>query len=278
MARRAARKARRNQLEDDEPTSSPSPILSPSLSIELRIHDLSSLSMSTRVPLLICSIGNPPPQYADTLHSAGHTVLHTLPYLMLGNRTGFTDFARDRRIGPAGLIAYARTGGTTLSGFSARHGSAADPLLGEEGAPAPGRDWTLWQSGALMNVSGKGVAEAWRGWRQAVARSPNGSAELAARARLVVLHDELERPLGKVIVRRGRDSLRGHNGLKSVAAALGGTDFIRIGIGIDRPASRDPAAVASYVLAKMDGRQKKAISNAAGSVLTELINIWEEEG
>ena len=44
-------------------------------------------------------------------------------------------------------------------------------------------------------------------------------------------------------------SFKGHNGLKSISDHLGGyKDFIRIGIGIDRPLDRDPQSVANYVL------------------------------
>jgi len=61
------------------------------------------------------------------------------------------------------------------------------------------------------------------------------------------VHDELELPLGKVRLKKG-GSAKGHNGVKSVAQALGSLDFYRLQIGIGRPVSRDPSAVYQYVL------------------------------
>ena len=54
---------------------------------------------------------------------------------------------------------------------------------------------------------------------------------------------------GEVRARRG-GGLAGHNGLKSVAAALGGNDFLRVRVGVGRPDSTDPEIVASYVLSR----------------------------
>lgn len=42
--------------------------------------------------------------------------------------------------------------------------------------------------------------------------------------------------------------IRGHNGIKSIIATIGGNDFRRLHLGIDRPKSNDPDIVANYVL------------------------------
>ena len=63
-----------------------------------------------------------------------------------------------------------------------------------------------------------------------------------------MVHDDLEQKLGRYRLVKGT-SFKGHNGLRSIESSLGGyKDFTRIGIGIDRPLERDPAAVAKYVL------------------------------
>jgi PTH1 family peptidyl-tRNA hydrolase len=54
--------------------------------------------------------------------------------------------------------------------------------------------------------------------------------------RLVVVHDELDLPVGVMRIKAG-GGLAGHNGLKSVAAHIGSNDFLRIRIGIGRPPS-----------------------------------------
>ena len=48
---------------------------------------------------------------------------------------------------------------------------------------------------------------------------------------LVVISDDLALPLGKIRIRE-RGSAGGHNGLKSIIAALGTTEFVRLRIGI----------------------------------------------
>jgi PTH1 family peptidyl-tRNA hydrolase len=56
---------------------------------------------------------------------------------------------------------------------------------------------------------------------------------------LIVVHDDLDLPLGRLQVReRGGDG--GHNGLRSIIAELGTRDFPRVRVGIGRPAR--PAA------------------------------------
>jgi peptidyl-tRNA hydrolase, PTH1 family len=67
--------------------------------------------------------------------------------------------------------------------------------------------------------------------------------------RVVVIHDEIDLPFGEVRARRG-GGLAGHNGLKSVKEALGGSDFLRVRVGVGRPESTDPEVVASYVLTR----------------------------
>ena len=53
-------------------------------------------------------------------------------------------------------------------------------------------------------------------------------------ARLVVVHDELDLPLGVVRVKSG-GGLAGHNGLRSIKAHLHSEAFTRVRIGIGKP-------------------------------------------
>lgn len=61
---------------------------------------------------------------------------------------------------------------------------------------------------------------------------------------IVVVHDELEIPFGKVTVKQG-GSARGHNGLKSIITHVG-DNFYRVRVGVSRPENRDD--VPDYVL------------------------------
>ena len=55
--------------------------------------------------------------------------------------------------------------------------------------------------------------------------------------RLVIVHDELDLPVGTIRVKVG-GGLAGNNGLKSVKAHLHTDDFVRIRIGIGKPPGR----------------------------------------
>jgi PTH1 family peptidyl-tRNA hydrolase len=56
-------------------------------------------------------------------------------------------------------------------------------------------------------------------------------------ARLVVVHDELDLPVGRIQVKAG-GGLAGHNGLKSITAHLHSDAFTRIRVGIGKPTGR----------------------------------------
>ncbi len=59
--------------------------------------------------------------------------------------------------------------------------------------------------------------------------------------RLVVVHDELDLPFGALRLKRGGGD-NGHNGLRSVRAALGTGEFHRVRVGVGRPVGRQPTA------------------------------------
>jgi PTH1 family peptidyl-tRNA hydrolase len=86
----------------------------------------------------------------------------------------------------------------------------------------------------FMNESGRSVAPALRFYKL----SPE---------RLVVVHDELDLELGDVRAKQG-GGLAGHNGLRSLAEAIGTQDFLRVRIGIGRPERGDRRPVADWVL------------------------------
>ena len=190
----------------------------------------SPMAAARASPLLICSVGNPGSTYANTLHSAGHTVLKKL-----AERLEYQPYQKSRPHG-SGLV--------------------SKPL-----APSDA-DWTLWQSTSLMNVSGKGVKAAHNTWSQ---DKPAGEGWL------VIVHDEMEKPLGAVNlnVRQGA-SAKGHNGLKSIMASIGNVPFVRIGIGIGRPVSRESKDVANYVMRKMTPGEKAKIEGSVEEVIAKL--------
>lgn len=89
-------------------------------------------------------------------------------------------------------------------------------------------------------------------------------------ASLVVVHDELDLPVGLVRVKRGGGTA-GHNGLKSAEQYLGSLEFVRVRIGIGKPPGRMPGA--DYVLRRPSAAESElfavAVERAAEAV--ELI-------
>lgn len=65
--------------------------------------------------------------------------------------------------------------------------------------------------------------------------------------RVLVLHDEIDLPFGEIRTKTGGGHA-GHNGLRSLKAALGSGEFPRVRIGVGRPDSTDPELVAAHVL------------------------------
>ena len=119
-----------------------------------------------------------------------------------------------------------------------------------------------------MNLSGPAVALAWKSFLKDL------NVEERHRARLVIMHDELEAPLGKIKVTKG-GSAKGHNGLKSCITSFGGKEFWKIGVGIGRPASRESKAVADYVLKKMTPAEIEKVTSGAEEAAIALGKLSE---
>jgi PTH1 family peptidyl-tRNA hydrolase len=124
---------------------------------------------------------------------------------------------------------YARTrhnaGADSVALLAARHAerlkrSKEHALVAE--ARVDGRRLALALPQTYMNDSGRAVGPLVRRF---------GIDDLA---QLVIVHDELDLPLGTVRVKAG-GGLAGHNGLRSIVAHLHSDSFTRVRIGIGKP-------------------------------------------
>jgi len=88
-----------------------------------------------------------------------------------------------------------------------------------------------------MNESGLAVAPLVRRAGLDGPDDPSGAPAVATR--LVVVHDELDLPSGRVKVKVGGGTA-GNNGLKSIHAHLHTGDYLRVRIGIGKPPGRQP--------------------------------------
>jgi PTH1 family peptidyl-tRNA hydrolase len=68
---------------------------------------------------------------------------------------------------------------------------------------------------------------------------------------ILVVHDESDLEPGRLQARKG-GGLAGHNGLRSVAQALGTPDFLRLRVGVGRPGRGDRRPLADYVLSDFE--------------------------
>lgn len=98
-----------------------------------------------------------------------------------------------------------------------------------------GEDLVLVKPQTFMNLSGKAVSKLLERYD-------------ASAAEMIVIHDDIDLPLGTVRAKR-EGGHGGHNGLRSLSEALGTDAYLRIRVGVNRPPGRqDPA---DYVLEPM---------------------------
>ncbi|MBI2704819.1 MAG: aminoacyl-tRNA hydrolase [Actinobacteria bacterium] len=79
--------------------------------------------------------------------------------------------------------------------------------------------------------------------------------------RVIVVHDELDLPLGRMKV-KGGGGLAGHNGLRSLRDHLHSTDFLRVRIGVGKPASKEHGV--DHVLRKVGKGERALLDEMAG--------------
>ena len=94
---------------------------------------------------------------------------------------------------------------------------------------------------------------------------------------VVVVHDDVDLELGRLQARAG-GGLAGHNGLRSIAQALGTSEFLRLRIGVGRPGRGDHRDVAAYVLAPFELHEDRdaIVSRAADAVEALVVDGIEE--
>jgi PTH1 family peptidyl-tRNA hydrolase len=97
--------------------------------------------------------------------------------------------------------------------------------------------------------------------------------------RVVVVHDEIDLPFGRVESRLG-GGLAGHNGLKAVREGLGSPEFRRIRVGVGRPDTTDPEIVSAHVLGRFSEPKEdvRDVVERAAEELERLVTAPPPEG
>ncbi len=139
-----------------------------------------------------------------------------------------------------------------------------------------GQDVLLVKPETFMNLSGLSVA----------ALVDEFEIEVPS-ADLIVIYDELAFPLGRIRIGE-RGSANGHNGVKSVSGALGTDEWIRIRIGVGKPALADGREIKAggrdYLLTPMRKQELVVlddvldrVENAVEMILTQGVGAAMNE-
>ncbi len=113
---------------------------------------------------------------------------------------------------------------------------------------------------SFMNVSGEPVAAAVKHF------------ELKPEKDLLILVDEAALPFGRLRL-RGKGSDGGHNGLKSIEAALGTPEYARLRIGVGSPELAAGIPLEEYVLACFSRAEEKLLPRILHQV-QEACQAW----
>jgi PTH1 family peptidyl-tRNA hydrolase len=145
------------------------------------------------------------------------------------------------------------------SKFKAHKRSGAEVVTGR----LAGRSVVLAKPRCYMNESGRQVG-------------PLAKFYSVPPADIIVVHDELDLDFGRIRLKLGGGE-GGHNGVRSVAAALGTKDFQRVRIGIGRPPGRkDPAAFVLENFSAAERPEVPTICEQAADATELLIELGLE--
>ncbi len=112
-----------------------------------------------------------------------------------------------------------------------------------------GQRVTLLKPLTFMNLSGRVV--------ERILRKFLGSAE-APGSSLIVIHDDIDLPVGRVRVRRNGSS-GGHCGIESIIAEIGSREFVRIKVGVGRDSL---APVEQFVLQSFRPEERAEVESS----------------
>jgi PTH1 family peptidyl-tRNA hydrolase len=111
----------------------------------------------------------------------------------------------------------------------------------------------------FMNRSGKSVAAAAGFYR-------------VQPERIIVVHDELDFDFGRIGVKAGGGH-GGHNGLRDIVELLGVRDFLRIRVGIGRPARGDATA---WVLSDFDAVDEARLGDVVDRAVQAITSVMSD--
>ncbi len=92
---------------------------------------------------------------------------------------------------------------------------------------------------------------------------------------LIVVHDDLDLPVGRIRIRTG-GSAAGHKGVASIITAVGNADFIRVRVGIGHPqddSEIDNERIVDYVLGNFTPDERQIMDEVMDKVVAAIACI-----
>jgi peptidyl-tRNA hydrolase, PTH1 family len=128
-----------------------------------------------------------------------------------------------------------------------------------------GKDVVIAKPQTFMNLSGEAVQKLFQRYH-------------VKPANLIVIHDDMDLPPGKLRIRQGGGSA-GHNGIKSIIANIGTEDFIRVRMGIGRPngENSDRGDVIDHVLGDFTAEEQNIIDKIIPEVIKAIDTLLAED-
>ncbi|MDO8436307.1 MAG: aminoacyl-tRNA hydrolase [bacterium] len=190
--------------------------------------------------LLIAGLGNPGGKYKNTRHNIGFRVVDEL--------RSSSHFATARVIDE-----FARKNNFPDFHFAKKYNAEiSEGNLDNE-------KYILAKPRTFMNNSGRAVK----------------SLMSTAKPDLMVIHDDIDLPLGKIKISIGRGSA-GHKGVESIIQAINSKNFIRIRVGI-LPETGKPKNPEDFVLQKFQQNEEKIVKDTIKKTI-EAIEIIMGKG
>jgi PTH1 family peptidyl-tRNA hydrolase len=188
--------------------------------------------------ILLVGLGNPGKKYEKTRHSAGFMFVDYF-WEKFSNKFEFSDWKMEKKL-------------------------KSEISIGKRD-----RDRIiLLKPQTYMNLSGDAVKKAVKFYKIHL-KIPSQDTILSG---LIVVHDEIDLPLGKYKIQSGVSSA-GHNGVQNIIDQLGTKEFTRIRIGID---NREKALIDTekYVLGRFAAEEIKKISEINSEISNNFVKKY----
>ena len=180
---------------------------------------------------LITGLGNPGEKYSNTRHNVGFLFLDSLRERFLYQKEiSATDWKKEDMF--SSELSFLKEGNRVIA--------------------------TMQKPLTYMNRSGEAVAKLIKKYEI-----------LDLADNFILIHDDLDIPLGKFKIQRGKSPL-GHNGVKSVEDRIGMVDFKRVRIGVEARENKNISGE-DYVLKKFPKEEQKIIEEVIEEAIKGIL-------